>query len=188
MSLCSCESRILTTCRHRINVASINRQLSLHRFHHSDEMLGVNAVLRPSGYSEHHSSQWEVGKKEKVCYVCECASAKVPPSVLLLKPAACLRAAAVSARPRLFLRPCCSTASNCAHRQITLKGGQKGRGRTGWSLNTHSAVTLGSSPSCLLKSLEVFQPGIQWEVDRQKPPAGFCSGFVIFVEMLRKRQ
>lgn len=44
----------------------------------------------------------------------------IPASVLLLKPAACLRAAAVRARPLLFLRPCCSTASNWAHRQITL--------------------------------------------------------------------
>lgn len=39
----------------------------------------------------------------------------------MLKPAACFRAAAVRARPRLFLRPCCSTASNWAHRQITLQ-------------------------------------------------------------------
>lgn len=47
---------------------------------------------------------------------------KVPASVLLLKPAACLSAAAVRARPLLFLRPCCRTASNCAHKQITLQG------------------------------------------------------------------
>lgn len=56
-------------------------------------------------------------------------AAFVPPSFLLLKPAACLRAAAVRARPRLFLRPCCSTASNCAHRQITLN---RSRGQYEW--------------------------------------------------------
>lgn len=56
------------------------------------------------------------------------SAAFLPPSFLLLKPAACLRAAAVRARPRLFLRPCCSTASNCAHRQMTLNRGGGG----GW--------------------------------------------------------
>lgn len=46
-----------------MDAASLNRRRSLHRFHHS--------------YSEHHSSQCEVGGKrnlQKVCYVCECAS------------------------------------------------------------------------------------------------------------------
>lgn len=86
------------------------------------------AVLSSSRSSQHHGSQSEKRSVQKVC------QAVVPPSVLLLKPAACLSAAAVSARPRLFLRPCCSTTSNCAHRQITLQGGEEGRG---WSLNTH---------------------------------------------------
>ena len=48
----------------------------------------------------------------------------VPVSVLLAKPAACLIAAAVSANPRLLFKPCCRTASNWAHRQVTLQENQ----------------------------------------------------------------
>lgn len=46
---------------------------------------------------------------------------ELPVSVLLEKPAACLIAAAVNASPRLLLRPCCNTASNWAHKQVTLQ-------------------------------------------------------------------
>lgn len=46
---------------------------------------------------------------------------ELPVSVLLEKPAACLIAAAVNANPRLLLRPCCNTASNWAHKQVTLQ-------------------------------------------------------------------
>lgn len=141
-------------CCH-VNSGTLAAQVSSQRRAH-----GANAVLSSSSSSQHHGSQSEKRSVQKV------SQAVVPPSVLLLKPAACLSAAAVSARPRLFLRPCCSTTSNCAHRQITLQGGEEGRAGH-WT------------------------PTRQWPGTHRplvstshKTPAGFCSGSVSLVELV----
>lgn len=60
-------------------------------------------------------------EQQKGPHPAHCVQPRVPVSVLLVKPAACLRAAAVSAKPRLLFKPCCRTASNWAHRQVTLQ-------------------------------------------------------------------
>lgn len=54
---CSCEYNIVATCCHTMDGASLNRQLSLHRFHHSDRTLGMNAAIL--------NTQWPLGREGK---------------------------------------------------------------------------------------------------------------------------